>query len=127
MKTLSSAMHWHLAIDQDFLRAELVSRETAGETREFLHAVAAAATAHAMRRVLILVKSSKPLFKVDEYGINEFLALLAQEPEGRVALLADSEEVRRSHEYVEVLARQCGARVRSFPSESAALEWLATG
>jgi hypothetical protein len=121
---MSAAVHWRLEIEQDYLRAELISRETAQQTREFLHAVAAAAAAHALRRVLISVKSSKPLFKVDEYSIDEFLALLAREPEGRVALLADSGEVRRSHEYIEVLARQCGAQARSFPSEAAALEWL---
>ena len=42
----------------------------------------------------------------------------------RVALLADSEELRAAHEYIEVLARQQGANVRAFREELPALEWL---
>ncbi len=117
-------MQWQLTVAKDYLKAELTGRETAAETRDFLRAVAAAAAAHSFRHVLISVRTSKPLFKVDDYGIGEFLSMVANEKEGRVALLADSEEVRTSHEYVEVLARQCGAQVRSFRSEAAAVEWL---
>ena len=42
-----------------------------------------------------------------------------------MALLADSDEVRASHQYIEVLASQQGARVRAFRDESRALDWLA--
>ena len=39
--------------------------------------------------------------------------------------LADSEEVRASHQYIEVLATQQGAKVRAFSDEPRALNWLA--
>jgi hypothetical protein len=42
-----------------------------------------------------------------------------------VVLLADSEEVRASHQYIEVLATQQGAKVRAFRDERRALGWLA--
>jgi len=42
----------------------------------------------------------------------------------RVARLADSEEVRASHQYIEVLAAQQGAKVRAFQDEARALSWL---
>ena len=42
----------------------------------------------------------------------------------RVALLADADEVRASHQYIEVLAAQQGANVRAFRDESRALNWL---
>jgi hypothetical protein len=42
----------------------------------------------------------------------------------RVALLADSEEVRASQQYIEVLAAQQGARLRAFRDEARALAWL---
>ena len=45
----------------------------------------------------------------------------------RVALLADAEELRAAHEYIEVLARQQGANVRAFRDEAQALEWLRAG
>lgn len=124
MKLERASALWRITVAPDYLKAELAGRETAAETREFLRAVAAAATENSLRRVLISVSSSKPLFKVDDYGIDEFLGLLAAKPGSRVALLADSEEVRVAHEYIEVLARQCGALVRSFRSETPAVEWL---
>ena len=124
MKLENNATYWRITPAQGYLKAELIGRETAVETREFLRAVAAAATTHGLRRVLIAVSSSKPLFRVDDYGIDEFLRLLAAELGSRVALLADAEEVRVSHEYIEVLARQCGAQARSFRSEAPAVEWL---
>jgi len=42
----------------------------------------------------------------------------------RVALLADTKELRLSLEYVEVLARPHGTLVRVFSEESVALHWL---
>ena len=60
--------------------------------------------------LLVSVRNSRPIFKVDQY---------------RIALLADSEELRASHEYIEVLARQQGANVRAFRDEASALDWLA--
>jgi len=124
MKLDAETIHWRLTLAPGYLRAELAGRETAAETREFLNAVAAATLAHGLRRVLISVSSSRPLFRVDDFGIDAFLKLVAAESGGRVALLSDSDEVRAAHEYVEVLARQCGAAVRSFRSETPAVEWL---
>lgn len=127
MKTDLSSATWRLRIAQDHLRAELVGRETAEQTHDFLHAVANAAQTHSIRRVLISVRASKPLFRVDDYRIEEFFRLVASVQASRVALLADSEEVRTSHEYIEVLARQCGAEVRSFRAEPEAIAWLRAG
>lgn len=121
--TATTSIRWQLKIERDYLKAEVSGRETAAETRDFLRAVVVAAAAHDIRRVLISVRNSKPLFKVDNYGIGEFLGLVSAQ-DGRVALLADSEEIRVAQEYIEVLARQCGARVRSFRSATAAVEWL---
>jgi len=45
-------------------------------------------------------------------------------PDLKVALLADSAELRSSHEYVEMLARQQGASLRSFRDEASAVSWL---
>lgn len=44
----------------------------------------------------------------------------------RKAVLIYVFEVRRLHEYLEVLARLKGAPLRAFGEESAALRWLAT-
>ena len=116
--------HARIAYQGGYLRAELSDRQTAEETRDFLRSVVAAATAHQCDRVLISIKDSKSLFKVEEYGISAYFKLLASNPSFRVSLLSDVEEVRVSHEYIVLLAHRYGAQVRSFRSEPDAVAWL---
>ena len=70
------------------------------------------------------MRSSRPIFKVEQYRISEHFKQLAANKALRVALLADSDEVRASHQYIEVLASQQGAQVRAFRDEARALAWL---
>lgn len=110
---------------EDYLRAELVGRKTAEETREFLEALAGATLEHAILKLLICVNSSLSIFKVEQYGASAYMKRLAARPAFRVALIADNHEVRVAHQYVELLAKQSGANVRSFGAdESAAVRWL---
>jgi hypothetical protein len=107
------------------LRAELFGRQTVEETLQFAGALVAEAKNAAATRILIWVRNSRPIFKVEQYNLPEKLRQLATIKEVRVALLADSDEVRASHQYLEVLAGQQGANVRAFRDESRALNWLA--
>src|SRR5258708_12065747 len=76
-------------------------------------------------RVLVWVGNSRAIFRVEQYGLSEHFKRAAANPVGyRIALVADSDDVRSAHEYVETLARQKGVAVRSFRSEAAALDWL---
>ena len=108
----------------DVLRAELVDRRTVEQTREFLAALAQAAVKHQATRVLIHVRSSRPIFKVEEYRASNYLKELAQRPQVKVALVAANADIRSAHGYVELLARQQGASLRSFASDAEALAWL---
>jgi hypothetical protein len=116
-------MRYTIEMASDHLRAELFGCETAGETHEFLSALAQKSLEAGMTRMLIWVRNSRPIFKVDEYGITEFFKLAASKAY-RVALLGDSDELRASQQYVEVLARPHGANVRAFRAEASALKWL---
>ena len=116
-----------VSFEQDYVRAEIHRRQTAAETREFLESVAAAALSHGCWRVLIWVRHSKAVFRVEGYGLSQYFQLMARQPTSKVALLGDSDEVCASHEYIEVLARQSGVQVRSFRSEIPALDWLRSG
>ncbi|TMH81976.1 MAG: hypothetical protein E6H47_14510 [Betaproteobacteria bacterium] len=49
---------------------------------------------------------------------------LAAASSRRIALLGDSRDLRLSHEYVELIARQHGLNVRSFPDETSAYQWF---
>lgn len=108
----------------DVLRAELADRQTVEETREFLETLTQAALQHRATRVLIHVRSSRPIFKVEEYRASTYLDELARRPWLKVALVAARDDLRSAHGYVELLARQQGANLRSFSSDAAALAWL---
>ena len=118
-------MHYEIKFEDGVVKAMLFGRKTADETQEFIAAVAAEALKRAAGRVMVSVRNSRPIFRVEQYRISEFFRQMAAKRDARVALLADSEELRAAHEYIEVLARQNGASVRTFRDEAAAREWLA--
>lgn len=107
----------------DCLRATLYGRKTIEETTQFIEALAAEARKHSATRFLIYVRNSRPIFKVEQYNVSDLFKQLAAN-KVRVALLADSDEVRASHQYIEVLASQQRAQVRAFRDEKRALQWL---
>jgi hypothetical protein len=117
-------MHYYIERMQDYLRAELSDRRTAEDVREFIDALVAKAAESGCSRLLIYVRKSRPIFKLQSYGILEYFKSVAANPANRVALIADSDEMRSSQQYVEMLGREQGANVRAFRDEAAALEWL---
>jgi hypothetical protein len=110
-------MHFTFEFAQGYLRAELFSRQTAEETEKFVDALVAEARRASVDRILVWVRNSRAIFR------DQFKPLASQ-PGVRIALLADSEEVRASHQYIEVLAGQQGASVRAFRDERRALDWI---
>ncbi len=115
-------MAYKITVEQDFFRAELIDRETVEETKDFLRAVARHSARHSS--VLIQVRSSKPIFQVEHYGLIDSFREIARSPSHRIALLADALDLQASHEYIELIAKQRGLNVRSFASEAEALEWF---
>jgi len=107
-----------------YLRADVYGRETAEETRRFLQAVSDEALKRKVDRVLICVHSSRPIFRVQQFGLAEFLETAASRPAHRIATVADSFEGQLAQQYVARIARGRGLKVRSFSSEEAAAAWL---
>lgn len=105
------------------LRAELSHRETAEEMHEFARALGAELRRTGATVALLHVRHSLPIFKAEHYA---GLTHLAANPAIRIALVANTAELRASHHYVELLTRQQGGNVRGFNDESSALEWLKT-
>ena len=116
-------MHYTFKQAPGLLRAELFGRQTAEETHQFVDALLAEAQKLAATRVLAWVRNSRPIFRVEQYDITGKLRLVAAR-RLRVALLADSDEVRASHQYLEVLAGQQGAQQRAVRDEARALHRL---
>ena len=117
-------MQYKIAMESGFLRADLLERETAEETRRFLRAVVFESVKHGCPRVLVHVRSSKTLFTVERYGVLETFKRLASDPAHRIALVGDTVEMGMSHDYVALLARQQGITLRNFQNESQAIEWV---
>jgi hypothetical protein len=113
-----------ITLDRGVLRAELFGRETVKETKTFFQAIVSESRESRPRCILISVRSSKPIFQLERHGLLEYFRELAVTPSQRIALLADSTDLRLSHEYVELIARQHGLNVRSFPDETAAYQWF---
>ena len=118
-----NGMRYQITDAADYLKADLFGRETAEQTREFLGAVAAECIRLRRYHVLISVHESRPIFAVDKYGLSSFIEV-ALKYSGKIAILADSPEIRIAHEYVVMLARLRGVNVRNFRAEAAAIQWL---
>ena len=118
-----SAMGYRVALDRGVLRAELFGRETVEETKTFFQAVLRASRETRCPRILISIRSSKPVFQLERHGLIEYFRELA-DTSRRIALLGDSRDLRLSHEYVELIAGQHGLNVRSFLDEAAAHRWF---
>ena len=117
-------MQYKIAMERGFLRADLLERETAEETRRFLRAVVFESVKHGCSRILVHVRLSKPLFTVERHGVLATFKKLASDPAHRIALLGDTVELDMSHDYVALLARQQGICLRNFKNESEAVEWV---
>src|SRR5467141_2092352 len=117
-------MGYKITLDRDVLRAELFGRETVEETKTFFRAIVSASKKNRSPYILISVRSSKPIFRLARHGLLEYFRELAVTPSRRIALLGDSSDLRLSHEYIELIARQHGLKVRSFPDETAAYQWF---
>lgn len=117
-------MLYRIARQADFLRADLFNRETAEEAKEFFGAVADTALRRGCCCILISVHASSPLFTIDRSGFLTELTTLSNDPEHKIALVADSEELNYSHEYLELLAQRHGLNVRHFRNEASAMEWV---
>jgi hypothetical protein len=107
-----------------YIRAEMVERDTAEETAEFVRALLATLRTQAAARVLISTRRSRPVFKVEQWKLSEVLDQLMSMAGVKVAFISDTREIAMSQEYIALLGRQRGLQFEAFASEQAALAWL---
>lgn len=118
-----SGVRHRIRAERDYLRAELVNRQTAEETRRFLDAVLAAAIEHRLPLVLIRVRNSVPIFTIERYGLSDYLER-AFKSKYRIALVGDTVELRIAHQYIATIARMRGVKLRAFADEGDGIAWL---
>ncbi|MGQ0546464.1 MAG: hypothetical protein ACT4P3_14195 [Betaproteobacteria bacterium] len=107
-----------------YLKAEMWERDTAEETREFVDAILAALRETGLARLLISIRASRPVFKVEQWGLSAALDRIAGTPGLKVAFISDSRETAMSQDYIALIARQRGLAFRAFAAESEAVAWL---
>jgi len=118
------ALRFDISDQGAYLKCELLARDSAEETEQFLRAVREAALKHSASRILVSVHSPHAFFRVEKYKLSSYLDELASLPSLKVALVAQHFEVRLLQQYVEVLARLKHANVRSFGDQDEAIRWL---
>lgn len=102
----------------------MTGRDTAAQTAEFVAAIIAKLRASGVARLLVSVRKSRPVFKVEDWGLSEALEQLVSIRDLRVALVSDTRELGMSQDYIAFLARQRGLQFEAFSTEQAAVAWL---
>lgn len=115
-------MQLKIVRETGYLRVELWQRETPEEMREAIWAVLGECRRQDISSVLVSTRASRPLFKLQEFGLSAFLEEMS--PACKVALVADNADLRASDEYIATMAQQKNIDVRAFAGEAAALRWL---
>lgn len=115
-------MQLRIVRETDYLRVDLQGRETAEEMREALSATLAECRKSGLSSVLWSTRASRPLFRVQEFGLSAFLGQMT--PACKVALVAENAELRAADEHIATMAQQQHANVRAFHSSVVALRWL---
>jgi hypothetical protein len=117
-------VHYTIEILSGYLKAEMVERDTAAETAEFVNAIVAALRRHGVDKLLISTRKSRPVFKVEDWNLTQAIDQVASIAGLKVAFIADTRELAMSQQYIALLGRQRGLRFETFPSEQAAVAWL---
>ena len=107
-----------------FLLAEMTDRETSEETAEFVRGLVAGLIDHNANRLLISVRSSRPIYKVEGWGLSEAMSRIERIPGLRIAFISDTKEMRMAQEYIRLLVVQRGVAAMNFESEDEAVAWL---
>lgn len=111
-----------------YLKAEMVERDTAEETAQFVTAIVQALRTQEMRKLLISTRQSRPVFKVEDWKLSAALDQVMSIPGLKVAFVSDTRELAMSQDYIALLGRQRGLEFRAFGAdESAAIVWLTEG
>ena len=117
-------MRYTIEKQDGHLKAEMVERDTAEETAEFVEAIVQALRAGSVDKLLISIRDSRPVFRVEQWRLSAALDQVMSIAGLKVAFIADTRELQMSQQYIALLGRQRGLQFEAFDSEAAALAWL---
>ena len=117
-------MRYSIEPQDGYLKAEMTERDTTAQTAEFVEAIVRALRVSAAKKMLISIRDSRPVFKVEEWKLSAALDKVMSIPGLQVAFISDTRELQMSQQYIALLARQRGLKFEAFDTEPAALAWL---
>ena len=117
-------MRYKIEPRDGYLLAEMTNRETSEETAEFVKALVAGLIEHKASRVLISVHTSRPIYKVEGWGLSGAIEIIKAIAGFRVAFVADSQDMAMAQQYIALLLGQKGISTRNCASEAEAVAWL---
>ena len=117
-------MRYRIEPREGYLLAEMTDRETSEETAEFVRALVAGLAEHKANRLLISVHGSRPIYKVEGWGLSGAIEAIKAIPGFRVAFVADTHGMEMAQQYIALLLSQKGIATRNCTSESEAVAWL---
>ena len=115
-------MQIRIARDNGYLRVDLSGRESPADMREAIARMLDECRKQEISSVLICTRASRPLFRVEEFGLSGFLDEMSEAC--KVAMVAENSDLRASDDYIATMARQKRIAVRTFPDEAGAVRWL---
>ena len=121
---VETSVRYTLEPKDGYLKAEMTERDTAAETAEFVEAIVGELQGKGGRKVLISIRNSRPVFKVEEWKLSAALDKAMRISGLQVAFVSDTRELQMSQQYIALLARQRGLKFEAFDNEPAALTWL---
>lgn len=110
-----------------YLRLDVVGRETIDDARACVEVTLAELEKSGMTKMVIVIRESNPVFRVEQYGLSELLTAFAQIAGLQIAFVSDSAGLFASHEYLALLAKQRGVDIGAFRDEASAIKWLLGG
>ena len=117
-------MRYKIEPREGYLLAEMVERETSEETAEFVKALVAGLVEHKANRLLISVHRSRPIYKVEGWGLSGAIDVIRSIAGFRVAFVGDSHDMVMAQQYIALLLSQKGIVTRNCESEADAVAWL---
>jgi hypothetical protein len=120
----TQGMRYKIEPRADYLFAEMVDRDTVEETADFVRAILGALREHKGNRVLISLRESRPVYKVEAWGLSGAIEILKGIAGFRVAFIGDSHETVMAQQYIALLLSQKGVAARNCQSEAEAVAWL---
>ena len=119
-------MRYSIERKDGYLRAEMTERDTAAETAQFVEAILEALAAQRADKLVISIRNSRPVFKVEEWKLSAVLDKVMRIAGLQIAFIADSRELQMSQQYIALLGKQRGLKFETFDSEAAAVAWLSS-